>query len=197
MILDAAEMRRRWSDKTNATFSRDDFQKELVYGPENHELEVDFEGCESIVFMDGDSTRGEDLLMMAKGTGHMSVPAGVQLRVVAGKVKIMAAANRGPGSSVVGSSYGSGNQAPPPTRVSGYAESSANSGYESGTTFQPSPPRNQAGFRQAGSHVGSYVSAAHVPLPKSVAGTRGQADWDDGRSSVGPGDSISCVGRRD
>lgn len=167
--------------------------------------------------MDGDSIRGEDLLMMARGSGHMTLPAGVQVRVSEGAFKYRAPAG---GRSAVGSSHGAGYRAPPPTRVS-YAGSSTPSnsyrGEERGSmtsreTFRPSPPRDQAGFSRAGTHVGSYVTAARVPLPKSMAGTRSRAgasdwevvqqeddtreSWDDGRSSVAPSESISSVGSR-
>jgi hypothetical protein len=37
--------------------------------------------------MDGDSIRGEDMLLMASGSGHVSLPAGVRVRMTAGSVK--------------------------------------------------------------------------------------------------------------
>ncbi|KAK0614613.1 hypothetical protein B0T14DRAFT_386626, partial [Immersiella caudata] len=81
--------RRRWSDKTSATFSPREFRQEFTYGPDNRELEIDFSNCRSIVFLDGDGRRGgEDLLLMARGSGHVTLPAGVQVRVVAGSVKL-------------------------------------------------------------------------------------------------------------
>ncbi|KAK1834897.1 hypothetical protein QBC39DRAFT_181436 [Podospora conica] len=211
MMLDAAEMRRRWSDKTEASFTRADFHNEVVFGPEDQELELDFQGCQSIVFMDGDSTRGEDMLMLVRGSGHMTLPAGVQVRMTAGAFKY-----RAPAGSVVGSSHGPGYRAPPPTRATSYAGSSAPSGYRnddrsqsSRETFRPSPPRDQAGFSRPGTHVGGYATSGRAPLPKSMAGTRSrtgdwevveqaedQESWDDGRSSVAPSESISSVGSR-
>lgn len=169
--------------------------------------------------MDGDSIRGEDMLLMASGSGHVSLPAGVQVRVTSGSVKYDAVAGQNGDRSVVGSSYGPGYRAPPPTRATSYAGSSASSSlYRSARdddrasqasrdTYRPSPPRDQATFSRAGSHVGSYVSPSRVPLPKSVAGrSRGGADdwevmeekegWDDDRGSVAPSESISSVGSR-
>jgi len=183
---------------------------------------IDFKGCESIVFMDGDGRRGgEDLLMMAQGSGHVWLPAGVQVRVVSGSVKFSAEESPSvrDGSSVVGSSYGPGYRAPPPSRVTSYAGSSAGSsyksahqgGYSSGAsqasvrTYRPAPPADGASFRAAPSRAGTYAAAQRVPLPPSSVGRREADDWEvveelEGAwglnpRPLGPDDSVSSVGR--
>lgn len=215
-MLDAQEMRRRWSDKTSATFSRSEFRQEFTYGPENRELEIDFDNCRSIVFLDGDGRRGgEDLLLMARGSGHVTLPAGVQVRVVQGSVKL--APQPPAGDSVVGSTYGGsgGHRAPPPTRASSYAGSSISSasayrsaqGGSQATAYRPqnpSPPRSSAGFRATGSHVGTYVQARRTPLPPSRVGgaddwevqEEADGDWDIDTRSIAPSESVSSVGSR-
>ncbi|KAK1750164.1 hypothetical protein QBC47DRAFT_418458 [Echria macrotheca] len=220
-MLDAQEMRRRWSDKTNAVFGRSDYHESYSYGPLNQELELDFQNCRSIVFMDGEGRRGgEDLLLMARGSGHVTLPKGVQVRVEAGSVKITgnrygrSEADRDSGidtgSSVVSASYGG--RAPPPTRATSYAGSSASSAYRSAvgqshagsnSTFRPSPPRDIAAFSRAGSHVGTLANARRVPLPPSSAGVDDwevveelDGDWDMDNRSVAPSESVSSVGER-
>lgn len=214
--LDAAEMRRRWSDKTDAVFSRNDHRDYYVYGPEDRELEVDFGNCQSILFMEGEGLRGgEDVLLMARGSGHVTLPPGVQVRVTEGNIRLSApAASASGAASAVGSSY-SGYRAPPPTRAASSANSSASSSFyrsaagpsqpmpapqrsytgsqASAGTFRPSPPNDSSGFSRAGSHVGTYVAAQRAPLPASRVGS--VADWDDG-ASLAPSDSISSVGSK-
>lgn len=169
------------------------------------------------MFLDGDGRRGgEDLLLMARGSGHVTLPAGVQVRVVAGSVKL--APQPAAGDSVVGSSYG-GYRAPPPTRATSYAGSSASSAsaYRSAqgsnsngshATYRgepPSPPRSSAGFRGNGSHVGTYVQARRTPLPPSRVGDADEwhveeeadvDDWEMDCRSVAPSESVSSVGSR-
>jgi hypothetical protein len=181
-----------------------------VYGPQNRELEIDFDNCRSIVFMDGEGRRGgDDLLLMAKGSGHVTLPAGVQVRVVAGSVKL--APQPPAGDSVVGSSYGGagGYRAPPPSRTTSYyagSSASSASAYRSAQGSQnPSPPRSSATFRgTGGSHVGTYVQARRVPLPPSQAGgaddwevqEEADGDWNMDTRSIAPSESVSSVGSR-
>lgn len=212
-MCDAAEMRRRWSDKPATVLSGQDFHEEYVYGPSNRELDLDFQDCRSIVFMDGEGRRGGlDLLLMASGSGHVTLPKGVQVRVVAGKVKVaLDEASGSSADSVVGSSYG-GYRAPPPTRASSYAGSSASSAYSSArasqasaSTYRPNPPRTAADASRAGSHVGTLANARRVPLPASVINEPNdwvvqeecEGAWDLDSGSVHPNDSVSAVGARD
>lgn len=179
----------------------------------NYEREFDFRGCRSIVFLHGERTgREEDVLLLTQGSGHMTLPAGVQVLVQSGYAKCEPAASGGGGSTVVGR----GVRAPPPSRVSGYARSSADSGYSgSGRSYagsyagsyRPSPPRDAASFNR-GSAGSAYMSACDVPLPHSTVGRRSRADsddWevveqmqmpDDDGCSIAPSESISSVGSR-
>ena len=163
--------------------------------------------------MDGEGRRGGlDLLMMAKGSGHVVLPKGVQVRVVSGKVKVaIDEASGSSAGSIVGSSYG-GYRAPPPTRASSYAGSSVSSAYSSArvsqasaSTYRPSPPRTAADASRAGSHVGTLANARRVPLPPSVANNDAddweiqvelEGAWDLDTRSVHPNDSVSSVGTR-
>ncbi|KAM7200372.1 hypothetical protein V8F20_005349 [Naviculisporaceae sp. PSN 640] len=207
MVVSAQELRRRWSDKCSASFSpshRASSDEKIPAEP--YEREFDFKGCRAIVFANGASRRsdgiieGEDIIMLTQGTGHMTLPAGVQVIVNSGYVKWEAAGSSGirapPASRVgapsdVGSSYSGysrsgGSQAP-----SGYGMRRADT--------MPSPPTS--GRSRAGSSVGSYVSARGVPLPPSVV-SAGPDDWvvqeemNDDNCSIAPSESISSVGSR-
>ncbi|KAJ4286864.1 hypothetical protein N0V88_007876 [Collariella sp. IMI 366227] len=208
-MVDAQELRRRWTDRTKAIFSPRDQHDYREYAAENYEREFDFKGCRSIVFLHGERTgRETDVLLLAQGSGHMTLPAGVQVLVQSGYARCEPAASAG-GSTVVGTL---GARAPPPSRVSGYARSSADSGYSRGhaTVYHASPPRDAASFnRPAGS---SYMSACNLPLPRSEVGRRSSADsnWEvdeqadggyqgrgrDDACSIAPSESISSVGSR-
>jgi hypothetical protein len=212
--LTHGHQRRRWSDKTNAVFNPRDRHEYREYAAENYEREFDFRGCRSIVFLHGERTgREEDVILLTQGSGHMTLPAGVQVLVQSGYAKWDPARSAGGGSTVVGM----GVRAPPSSRVSGYARSSADSGYSgSGRSNAPnnyrlSPPRDAASFSR-GSGGSSYMSACDVPLPRSTVGRRSSADSDDwevvgqmdgyqDRSrddacSIAPSESISSVGSR-
>ncbi|KAL2129556.1 hypothetical protein VTI74DRAFT_7605 [Chaetomium olivicolor] len=210
-MVDAQELRRRWTDKTNAVFGPSDMHDYHEYAAENYEREFDFKGCRSIVFLHGHRTgRETDVLLLTQGSGHMTLPAGVQVLVQSGYARWEPAASAGGGSTIVGM----GRRAPPPSRVSGYAHSSADSGYSgsgrsNATGYRLSPPRDAASFsRGAGS---SYMSACDIPLPRSDVGRRSSADSDwevveeaggysgrnrDDACSIAPSESISSVGSR-
>jgi hypothetical protein len=82
------------------------------YAAENYEREFDFRGCRSIVFLHGERTGSEeDVLLLTQGSGHMTLPAGVQVLVQSGYAKWEPAGSAG---STVG-----GERAPPSSRVSG------------------------------------------------------------------------------
>ncbi len=202
--------RRRWTDKTNAVFRPSDRRDYHEYPAENYEREFDFRGCRSIVFLHGERTgTEEDVLLLTQGSGHMTLPAGVQVLVQSGYAKWVPAASGGGGSTVVGM----GVRAPPSSRVSAYARSSADSGYNGSgrsqaptASYRASLPRDAASFSRGG--PGSpYMSACDVPLPPStVAGRRSSADSDDWEvveemrrddaCSIAPSESISSVGSR-
>jgi hypothetical protein len=207
-----ALQRRRWSDKTNAVFGARDRHEYQEYAAENYEREFDFRGCRSIVFLHGERTGSEeDVLLLTQGSGHMTLPAGVQVLVQSGYAKWEPAGSAG---STVG-----GVRAPPSSRVSGYAPSSADSGYSGSgaTSYRPSPPRDAASFMMnrgnGGGGGSSYMSACDVPLPRTDVGRRSSADsagdWEvveqaddfsnrsrDDACSIAPSESISSVGSR-
>jgi hypothetical protein len=170
------------------------------------------------VFLHGERTgRETDVLLLTQGSGHMTLPAGVQVLVQSGYARCEAAESGDDGSTVVGR----GVRAPPPSRVSAYARSSADSAYSGATTrshmpsgnassYRLSPPRDSASFSRAGAG-----SAYDAPLPRSDAGRRstaGSGDWEvvgqaddyedrvdrrrDDACTVLPDDSISSVGSR-
>ncbi|SPQ25002.1 505aeaae-2d89-42e1-a88c-b0b659619966 [Thermothielavioides terrestris] len=204
--VDTQELRRRFTNKTNAVFSRSDWHDDREYAAVNYERVFDFSGCKDIIFQRG---REDDVLMLAHGSGHMTLPAGVRVRVLSGYARCAPAApdSVGSGSTVVGS----GVRAPPPSRVSAYAHSSAGSGYarsSAGSAYAPSA----ASFHRGGARS-SYMSACGVPLPPSEAGSRSMAgsanDWvvveemegygfqdDRDNCSIAPSESISSVGSR-
>ncbi|KAK4130363.1 hypothetical protein BT67DRAFT_221034 [Trichocladium antarcticum] len=222
-MIDAQEMRRRWTDKTNAVFGPRDRFEHREYAAESFEREFDFKGCRSIVFLQGERTgRETDVLLLTQGSGHMTLPAGVQVLVQSGYARCEAADSDDSGSTTVGR----GVRAPAPSRVSGYALSSADSAYSGAATprshmqsgnasrYRPSPPRDAASFSR-GSTASAYMSAANVPLPRSNTGrssTAGAGDWEvveqmgdyedrvdrgrDDACTVVPDDSISSVGSR-
>ncbi|KAK4153662.1 hypothetical protein C8A00DRAFT_33613 [Chaetomidium leptoderma] len=212
-MIDAQELRRRWTNGTNAVFSPSDRHDSRVYAAVNYEREFDFRGCSDIIFMRGERTgREEDVILLTHGSGHMTLPAGVQVLVQSGYAKCDSSI--ADGSTVVGM----GARAPPPSRVSGYAHSSADSGYSAsgrGTanadSYRPSPPRDAASFSRAG--PGSdYMSARDEPVARSAVGRRTSADsgdWEvveqmdsyqdrsrDDACSIAPSESISSVGSR-
>ncbi|KAK4215068.1 hypothetical protein QBC37DRAFT_419912 [Rhypophila decipiens] len=202
MVVSTQELRRRWTDKSNATFLPSNRASSDEKIPaESYEREFDFKGCRAIVFANGETHRsdgiveGQDIILLTQGTGHLTLPAGVQVIVNSGYVKWEAAGRGGsrapPGSrtsapSEVGSSYsgysrasGSGSAAP-----SGYGLRRAET--------MPSPP---TGRSRVGSSAGSYVSARAVPLPPSLV-SGGLNDMADDNCSIAPSESISSVGSR-
>jgi hypothetical protein len=206
--------RRRWTDKTNVVFNARDRHDYREYAAEDYEREFHFRGCRNIVFLRGERTGSEeDVLLLTQGSGHMTLPAGVQVLVQAGYAKWEPAASAGAGSTV-----GMGVRAPPPSRVSGYARSSVGSSYSASarsnahTSYRPSPPRDAASFNHRGTAGSSYMSACDVPLPRSDVGRRSSADsgdWEvveemdgyqgrfrDDACSIAPSESISSVGSR-
>ncbi|KAK3291806.1 uncharacterized protein B0H64DRAFT_240758 [Chaetomium fimeti] len=212
-MIDAAELRRRWSDKTNAVFSAGDRQDSHTFAAESFEREFDFKGCQSIVFLNGVRTgREEDVILLTQGTGHMALPAGVQVLVQSGFVKCNSPSRDG--ASIVGP----GARAPPPTLAAGYAPSSADSGYSGSVrgntvdSYRMSPPRDAAAFMRGPPAASSYMSAADIPLPRSTAGRSNagasSSEWEvvgelDGFQdrarddcSIAPSESISSVGSR-
>lgn len=212
-IIDAQELRRRWTDKTNAVFGPRDRYDEHTYPAADYEREFDFKGCRNIVFLRAERTGSEeDVILLTQGSGHMTLPAKVQVLVQSGYVKCEPAASAGGAgyaSTIVG---GPGIRAPPPSRVSGYAPSSAGSAYSgavphgsSSSRYQPSPPRDASRFSSYGAPSGpasNYMSAR--------GGSAGPGDWEvveeasdfnarvgrnrDDACSIGPDDSISSVG---
>ncbi|KAH6623879.1 hypothetical protein F5144DRAFT_374474 [Chaetomium tenue] len=213
MPIDAAELRRRWSDKTTAVFSNSDRYDSRTFPAETFEREFDFKSCDNIVFMNGVRTgRPEDVILLTKGSGHMSLPANVQVIVSGGFAKCNSERSVTDGSTVIGA----GARAPPPSRVEGaYAHSSADSGYSGSVrgntvdSYRMSPPRDAAAFMRGGPVASSYMSAADIPLPRSTAGAgAGSSEWevvgelegfqdrtrDD--CSIAPSESISSVGSR-
>jgi hypothetical protein len=154
--------------------------------------------------------REEDVILLTQGSGHMSLPAGVQVVVQAGFAKCSSGRTATDGSTVIGA----GARAPPPTRVEGYAQSSADSGYSGSAaarsnteSYRMSPPRDAATFMRGGPVASSYMSAADIPLPRSTAGANssewevvGELDGFQDRTrddcSIAPSESISSVGSR-
>jgi hypothetical protein len=139
----------------------------------------------------------------------MTLPAGVQVLVRSGYARCEPAASAGDASTVVGMGMRAGARAPPPSRVSGYARSSADSSY---STYPPRPPRDEPSFDRGGPGS-SYMSACYVPLPRSRVGTTISAypdDWEvvekmdghdecrmaDDTCSIAPSESVSSVGIR-
>lgn len=156
--------------------------------------------------------REEDVILLTQGSGHMSLPAGVQVVVQAGFAKCNSGRSATDGSTVIGA----GARAPPPSRVAGYAQSSADSGYSGSVaarsntvdSYRMSPPRDAATFMRGGPAASSYMSAADIPLPRSTVGASssewevvGELDGFQDRArddcSIAPSDSISSVGNRD
>lgn len=171
-LLTPGNQRRRWSSGSNGTLGNtaDDCANGKAYTVENFEREFDFEGCTNITFYEGQE-RSEKFLMSTKGSGHMTLPAGVLVVVDGGKARC------GSAGSIVG---GGGIRAPPPSRVSGYAPSSADSGYSGsyagGNSHRLSPPRDAASFSRPSSNVNG-------------------GNFDD-NCSIAPSESVSSVGTR-
>ncbi|KAK4678893.1 hypothetical protein QC764_000730 [Podospora pseudoanserina] len=87
-MIDAQELRRRWSDKTEAVFTSADLSNYVEIPARNYERTFDFQGCKSIVFLKGERTgTEEDVILMSQGTGRMVLPAGVQVLVTDGYTK--------------------------------------------------------------------------------------------------------------
>ncbi|KAH6611702.1 hypothetical protein B0J18DRAFT_83154 [Chaetomium sp. MPI-SDFR-AT-0129] len=168
-MLNAHEMRQRWSADNNvalADATADNCAQKRYYTVEDFERKFDFEGCESIAFYEGQEV-GDKFLMLTTGSGHITLPAGVLVVVKGGKAKCNSA------GSIFG---GGGIRAPPPSRVSDYAPSSADSGYSgsyAGGNSHPSPPRDRTTFNRA---PGSTVSVSNC--------------------SIAPSDSASNIGAR-
>lgn len=212
--IDAAELRRCWSDKTNAVFSNSDRYDNRTYAAESFEREFDFKDCNNIVFMKGAGTAEKDMIMMTQGSGHLLLPPGVRVIMSGGYVKCNSERSVTDGSTAIGT----GARAPPPSRVEGaYAHSSADSGYSGSVargntvdSYNMSPPRDAAAFMRGGPVASSYTSAAGIPPPRSTVGrSSGSSEWevvgelqgyqdrtrDD--CSIAPSESISSVGSRD
>ncbi|KAK0668049.1 hypothetical protein QBC41DRAFT_252847 [Cercophora samala] len=87
-MIDAQELRRRWSDKTEAVFSPADLSNYVEIPARNYERTFHFQSCKSIVFLKGERTGApEDVILMSQGSGHMVLPAGVQVLVTDGYTK--------------------------------------------------------------------------------------------------------------
>ncbi|KAK4195039.1 hypothetical protein QBC40DRAFT_186758 [Triangularia verruculosa] len=87
-MIDAQELRRRWTDKTAAVFGPADLSNHVEFPARNYERTFDFKGCKSIVFLHGERKgTEEDVILMSQGTGHMVLPAGVQVIVTEGYSK--------------------------------------------------------------------------------------------------------------
>ncbi|KAK4139540.1 uncharacterized protein C8A04DRAFT_32987 [Dichotomopilus funicola] len=169
-MINAHELRQSWSVDNKLVLADGTADncanKKKYYTVENFEREFKFEKCKSITFYEGQEI-GDKFLMSATGSGHIAVPAGVLLVVEGGKARCDSA------GSIFG---GGGIRAPPPSRVSDYAPSSADSGYSgsyAGGNSHPSPPRDRTTFNRA---PGSTVSISNC--------------------SIAPSDSASNVGRR-
>ncbi|KAK3328645.1 hypothetical protein B0T19DRAFT_442534 [Cercophora scortea] len=195
----AREVRNSWSDRTNANFGPADRLEYHEYPVADYQRELDFQGCTSIVFRDGN----DETLLMTKGSGSITLPAGVKVTVRSGFAKCEPVYESGAGV-----------RAPPPTRVDGGASSYAGSAaggrpgpsysrtesrVSTGTYRQtmPSPPRDGASFTRSSSsssYAGSYVSARNVPLPRSTV--NGGRDYEDDNCSIAPSESVSSVGSR-
>ncbi|KAK3686207.1 hypothetical protein B0T22DRAFT_518775 [Podospora appendiculata] len=202
----ARQVRNSWTDKTDAVFYPADRREYHEYPAADYPRELDFKGCRSIVFLKGERTGGEDdTLLLTNGSGHITLPAGVQVLVTSGFAKCEPAY----GSAGAGSAIGVGVRAPPPSRVGGasssYAGSAAGgSSYSRGESrvstgtyrqSMPSPPRDGASFsRVSGGYSASYVSARNVPLPQSTVS--GGRDYEDDNCSIAPSESVSSVGSR-
>ncbi|GAB1313760.1 hypothetical protein MFIFM68171_03970 [Madurella fahalii] len=176
--VDAQELRRRWTNKTKANFGPRDYINSRVYEPEAFERIFDFSECKSIVFYNGSGTKPTDVILMTDGSGHMVVPANVRVSVNSGYARCEAEESATDGSTVVGR----GARAPPPSRVDGFARSSAGSAYSA------------AGRRgMSTDSYGSYTSrrssadSDEWQVVAELAGFRDDA-------TVHPDDSISSVG---
>ncbi|KAL2019161.1 hypothetical protein VTK56DRAFT_10033 [Thermocarpiscus australiensis] len=164
-MLDAQEMRRRWTDKTEAVFSPQDRHDYREYAAEGYEREFDFRGCKNIMFFTGERIGGDiDVLLLTQGSGHMTVPAGVQVMVQSGYAKCEPAASAGGASSSV---VGPGIRAPPPSRVSGYARSYADSVYSGA---------GRASGRSGGGPGSVYTSARSVAPEDSISSVGSRRD---------------------
>ncbi|KAL2262651.1 hypothetical protein VTK26DRAFT_576 [Humicola hyalothermophila] len=181
MKIDAQELRRRWSDKTNAMFSpRDRFDGEHTYPAEAYEREFDFKGCNKIVFLDGEGKRRpEDVILFTQGSGHMTLPAGVEVLVYSGYAKWEPAASAGSAySGAVTARGGSSGYWPSPPR-----EVSRSNSYAAG------PASNYMSGRGHSADPGDWEVVEEV----SDFGARTGRNRDDA-CSIGPNDSISSVG---
>jgi hypothetical protein len=197
-MIDAAELRRRWSDKTTAVFSNSDRYDTYTFPAENFEREFDFKGCTSIVFLNGVRTgREEDVILLTQGSGHMSLPAGVQVVVQSGFAKSNSSRSVTDGSTVIAA----GAQAPPPSRVAGYAQSSADSGYSGSVaarsngvdSYRMSPPRDAASFMRGGPVAGAGAGSSEWEVVGELDGFQDRTRDD---CSIAPSESISSVGSR-
>ncbi|KAK4239549.1 hypothetical protein C8A03DRAFT_32407 [Achaetomium macrosporum] len=207
-MIDAAELRRRWTDKTNAVFSPRDRHEYHEYPAEDFEREFDFQACRSIVFLHGERTgRETDVILLTQGSGHMTLPAGVQVLVQSGYAKCEPA--RGSIGSSGSTVVGGGIRAPPSSRVSAgyapsaaYARSSADSGYSgsaSGSAFARNDAasfmmRGSSGLNFSGSRPSSADSAGDWEVVEEMDGAGGR--FRDDACSIAPSESISSVGSR-
>ncbi|KAK3309249.1 uncharacterized protein B0T15DRAFT_135611 [Chaetomium strumarium] len=213
-LIDAAELRRRWTDKTNAVFSPRDRHESTEYPAVDFEREFDFEDCQSIVFLHGERTGSPtDVILMTQGSGHMTLPANVQVLVQSGYSKCEPA--RGSLSSGGSTVVGAGIRAPPSSRVgvstaaapvsqAGYARSSADSGY-SGSGFARGGNdaasfmmRGSSGLAFNGSRPSSAESSAgDWEIVEEMPGAAGAGSrFRDDACSIAPSESISSVGSR-
>lgn len=90
-----------------------------MYEAENFERIFDFGKCDNVVFYNGRTRTGNNVLMMVKGGGHIVVPANVSITVDKGFARCETEGPVTDGSTVVGG----GAHAPPPSLVSGAAQS--------------------------------------------------------------------------
>ncbi|KAK4183780.1 hypothetical protein QBC35DRAFT_518003 [Podospora australis] len=204
----AQRLRSRWTNKTETSFRSGDFVDYLELPAVDYEREINFKGCRSITFMNGNSKRGEDVIMILgenESTGKMMLPPNVQVLVTSGYAKCTNNFSTD-GSTVVGS----GARAPAPSRTgSGYPESSY-SGYTTASRGNITPPSDAAAFGRAASNYTSGSFYADGPaVPRGGAYNDGfevteQAENFDERirdsrtevCSIAPSESISSVGSR-
>lgn len=169
------------------SFSEDDWAESTEFPAVNYKRDFNFKGCRSIIFFNGVRTGSEeDVILIAQGTGHMVLPAEVQVLVQAGYAKC-ADAPHTDGSTVVGS----GARAPASSRVgSSYDDAAAfgrASSSVSGISSYASVPRSA---RDDGFEVVQQADNYHERIRGAARGPVSEV------CSIAPSESISSVGNR-
>lgn len=182
----AQQLRREWSNKSESTvnFSEDDWSESTEFPAVNYKRDFNFKDCRSIVFLNGvRKNTEEDVILIAQGTGHMVLPAEVQVLVQAGYAKC-AGNTQTDGSTVVGS----GAHAPAPSRVgSDVAAFGRASSSVSGISSYASVPRSAG---NDGFEVVEQADNYHERIRGSARGPISEV------CSIAPSESISSVGNR-